>query len=82
VGQQDLCEFELVPVSYGSVISSDEWGRIQRLLLEMQPARTASLVGEPPRAITVVGRGGTEVAQGQLNQVTELAGTSLRVVPG
>jgi hypothetical protein len=80
VGLNDLYEFDLVPLDDEVAISTNHWLTIQHHLLEMQPARTATLLGEPPRAIRVVGYGGTEVAPGLLAAVARLAGTSLRVV--
>lgn len=82
MGLHDLYEFELVPVADGSIISGEKWTQIQHLLLHMQPAKTVLLVGDPPRIIRVLGYGGTEVAPGLLKNVSELAGTPLRVVPG
>jgi hypothetical protein len=82
MGLNDLYGFELVPVADGSIISEEKWTHIQHLLLHMQPAKSVSLVGDPPRAIRVLCYGGTEVAPGLLKKVSDLAGTSLRVVPG
>lgn len=81
VGLHDLYEFELVPEADGT-ISTEKWTQIQHALLHLQPAKTASLVGDPPRAIRVLGYGGTGVAPGLLARMSELAGTPLRVVAG
>lgn len=81
VGLHDLYEFKLVPVAHGSVISAEKWTSIQHALLHFQPAKTASLVGDPPTAIRVLGYGGAEVAPGLLERVGELAGTPLQVMP-
>jgi len=62
MGLNDLYEFELVPVDDDAVISRESWSRVQYLLLEFQPAKTATLIGDPPKAISVLGYGGTEVA--------------------
>jgi hypothetical protein len=80
MGLDDLFEFELVPVTDGSPISQEKWTQIQHLLLHFQPAKSVSMVGDPPRAIRLVGYGGTEVAPGVLQGVSQLAGTPLRVV--
>lgn len=79
MGLHDLYEFELVPVDADAVISGKRWSQVQHLLLEFQPAKTASLVGEPPKAIRVLGYGGTEVATGLLQEISEAVGTPLRV---
>jgi hypothetical protein len=81
VGLSDLYEFDLVPDEVGATISTTHWSKIEYRLLEMQPAQSVQLVGEPPTAIRVLGYGGTEVAPGVLEEVEQLAGTSLRVVP-
>jgi hypothetical protein len=81
VGLHDLYEFDLVSDEAGGVISTDRWPAMQHRLLELQPARTVVLIGEPPNAIRVLGFGGTEVAPGLLADLELLAGTRLRVVP-
>jgi hypothetical protein len=80
MGLHDLYEFELVPVTVGSVISALEWTKIQQFVLHQQPAKSVCLVGDPPKAIRVLGYGGTEVAPGLLQKLSDLAGTPLRVV--
>jgi hypothetical protein len=80
VGLNDLYEFHLAPREAGATISTEQWMRIQYRLLEFQPAHSATLVGEPPRAIRVLAYGGTEVAPGILAEVERLAGTPLKVV--
>jgi hypothetical protein len=79
MGLHDLYEFELVPVDDDAIISAERWSRVQYLLLEFQPAKTATLVGDPPRCIRILGYGGTEVAPGLLQKISEAAGTPLRV---
>ena len=81
VGLHDLYEFDLVPAEPGGIISTERWPAMQHRLLELQPARSAVLIGEPPRAIRVLAFGGTEVAPGLLADLELFAGTRLRVVP-
>jgi hypothetical protein len=64
-------------------ISPTRWkSRVQMLILELQPARSARLEGDPPRAILVESYGGINVAPGLLAQVERLTGTSLHVEGG
>jgi hypothetical protein len=79
MGLPDLYEFDLVPVDDDAVIAAEAWPRVHYLLVEFQPAKTATLLGDPPRTIRVVGYGGTEVASGLLQKISEAAGTPLRV---
>ena len=72
--------FDLVAAS-GHFQSADRgWDKIRYHLLEFQPARKVSLVGEPPSRIRVVSHGDqAEVAPALLARVEELAGTTLTV---
>jgi hypothetical protein len=56
------------------------WDKVRWHLLEFQPAKKVSLVGEPPTRIRVVSHGNqAEVAPALLARVEELAGTGLTV---
>lgn len=55
---------------------------VKSLILEIQPAISARLEGEPPRAIRIESYGGVEVARGLLAQVEHRLGTSLHVEGG
>lgn len=56
------------------------WDKIRCHVLEFQPAKRVSLVGEPPTRIRVVSFGDRpDVAPGLLARVEELAGTPLRI---
>ena len=78
MGLHDLYEFDLF--ADGGVIDADHWLAIQHRLLELQPAMTATLSGDPRTVIRVAGYGGTEVAPGLLETLSQLVGTPLRVV--
>jgi hypothetical protein len=77
VGLHDLYEFYLV--AEDGPINTEDWLKIQYRLLEFQPAKDAQLLGDPARAIQVLGFGGTEVAPGQLAEIERLAGTRFRI---
>lgn len=79
VGLEDLYEFYLVPVDPDQRLSIRDLSRIRTLLLEFQPAKSVSLVGQPASAIRVVAFGGTEVAPGLLSDLSQLAGVELHV---
>ena len=68
-----------MPVEDDAGISGEGWAPVHYLLLEFQPAKTATLIGDPPRTIRVLGYGGTEVAPRLLQKISEAAGTPLRV---
>jgi hypothetical protein len=55
---------------------------VKMLILEFQPAISAHLEGDPPRAIRIESYGGVEVARGLLAQVERRLGTSLHVEGG
>ncbi len=80
MGLHELYEFHLVAVDEGATISTEHWLAIQHRLLEAQPARSVTLVGQPPRAIRVLGFGGVEVAPDLVAEVERLAGTRLKIV--
>ncbi len=79
VGLEDIYEFRLVADAARPTISIENWRTLQSLILHLQPARSATLEGDPPRAIRVEGFGGTEVAPGLLADLECLAMTSLHV---
>lgn len=69
----------LVPVDPTAVLSTARWTSAQRMLLEMEPARTVDLVGDPPHAIRIVGYGQqVDVALAVLRHVEDCVGTALR----
>ncbi len=72
--------FDLVAASGHFEFADHGWDKIRYSLLEFQPAKKVSLVGEPPSRIRVVSHGDqAEVAPGLLARVEELAGTPLTV---
>jgi hypothetical protein len=79
VGLEDIYEFRLVADTGQPPISTDEWLLLRRLLVHMQPARSAALEGDPPRSILVHGYGGIEVATGLLRSLERFAQTTLHV---
>jgi hypothetical protein len=79
VGPEDIYEFRLVADTGQPPIATDEWLLLQRLLVHMQPARSAALEGDPPRSILVHGYGGIEVATGLLRNLERFARTTLHV---
>jgi hypothetical protein len=79
VGLDDIYEFRLVADADRPPISTAKWQALWSLIVHFQPARSATLEGDPPRAIRVEGFGGTEVAPGLLSDLERLAMTRLRV---
>jgi hypothetical protein len=79
VGLSDVYALRLVADDDQPPISTAKWSGLQSLILEFQPARSAKLEGDPPRAIRVEAFGGTEVAPGLLARLESLANTRLRV---
>ena len=72
--------FDLVAGSGHFEFADRGWDKVRFLLLEFQPAKKVTLVGEPPSRIRVVSHGDrAEVAPALLAQVEDLAGTSLKV---
>jgi len=82
VGHEDIYEFRLVAAAGQPPISTENWLALRSLILELQPARSAALEGDPPRAIRIEGLGGTEVAPGLLTDLERLSMTCLRVELG
>lgn len=78
---EDICKFRLVADTGQPPISTERWPTLWYLLIHLQPARSATLEGDPPRSILVQGYGGTEVAADLLHDLERLAGTSLHVEP-
>jgi hypothetical protein len=60
-------------------ISTANWQTMWSLIVHLQPARSATLLGDPPQDIVVEALGGTEVAPGLLADLDRLAMTTLRV---
>jgi hypothetical protein len=61
-------------------LSTGRWQAVQYLILELQPARSARLEGDPPYAIRIEAYGElAEVAPGLLAEVERLTMTSLCV---
>jgi hypothetical protein len=79
LSRDDEYEFRLVAAASEPPIAIDNWQKIWWLIVHMQPARRATLEGNPPRAIRVIGAGGTEVAPALLADLDRLAMTSLTV---
>lgn len=75
----DIYQFRLVADAGRPPISIENWQALWSLILHLQPARSAALEGDPPRAIRVERLGGTEVAPGLLADLECLAMTSLHV---
>ena len=72
--------FDLVADSGHLAFADRGWDKIRFHLLEFQPAKKVSLVGDPPSRIRVVSHGHeAEIPPALLARVEELAGTSLRV---
>jgi hypothetical protein len=64
-------------------ISPQRWTiGVRMLILELQPAASAVLEGDPPRAIRIMSYGGVNVAPGLLAGVAHRTGTSLHVEGG
>ncbi len=82
VGLEDIYEFRLVADATRQPISIANWQTLRSMILHLQPARSATLEGDPPRAIRVEGFGGTEVAPGLLADLEHLAMTRLHVEVG
>ena len=73
-------ESDLAAETEGLHFMEGGWDRARFQLLELQPAKRVSLVGDPPSRIRVLARGDrVGIAPGLLARVEELAGTALRV---
>lgn len=71
---------DLVAVDGRFDFADHGWDKIRWLLLEFQPAKKVSLVGEPPTRIRVLSHGDqVDIAPALLARVEELAGTALAV---
>jgi hypothetical protein len=79
VSLEDIYEFCLVADDAQPPISTDNWEVLRYRILHLQPARSATLEGTPPRSIRIKGFGGTEVASGLLAGLERLAMTRLHV---
>ena len=72
--------FDLVAQRGHFAFAEGGWRQVRFLLLEMQAARTVSLLGEPPSRIRVVALGEpAELAPAVLARVEALAGTTLTI---
>ena len=72
--------FDLVAQRGHFAFTEGGWQQARFLLLEMQPARAVSLIGEPPSRIRVVALGEpAELAPAVLARVEALARTALTV---
>lgn len=72
--------FDLIADSGRFEFADHGWDKIRFHLLEFQPAKKVSLVGQPPSRIRVVSHGDhAEVAPALLARLEELAGTSLTI---
>lgn len=77
--RDDTREFRLVADPTFPPISTENWQALRSPILHLQPARSATLEGDPPRSIRVEGFGEVEVAPGLLADLERLAMTRLRV---
>jgi hypothetical protein len=82
VGLKDIYEFRFVADDGQAPISVESWQTMWSLIVHLQPARAATLEGDPPRAIRVESFGGNEVAAGLHADLERLAMTSLRIEVG
>lgn len=76
---EDIYEFSLVADPLRPPIATENCPALQSRLLELQPARSATLEGDPPRSIRVEGLGGTEIAPSLLADLERLAMTRLHI---
>jgi hypothetical protein len=79
VGPDDICEFRLVADTGEPPISIENWQSLWHWIVHVQPARSAELEGDPPRAIRIEGFGEAEVAPALLAHLERLAMTSLHI---
>jgi hypothetical protein len=80
VSLDEVRRFRFVADTSGPPISTAEWQAMWSLIVHLQPARSATLEGDPPRAVVVEAFGGTQVAPGLLADLERLAMTRLHVV--
>jgi hypothetical protein len=79
----DVFEIRFVVDEGAPPISLERWSsKVHMLILELQPAKSAHLEGNPPRAIRIESYGGINVAPGLLAQVERLTATSLHLEGG
>jgi hypothetical protein len=52
-----VCEFDLVPVDGWLAFDNATWPKAKMLLLEMQPAKSVTLVGKPGTRVRVLAHG-------------------------
>jgi hypothetical protein len=72
--------FDLIAQRGHFAFTQGGWQKVRVLLLEMQPARTVTLLGELPSTIRVVALGEpAEVAPAVLARIEALAGTTLTI---
>lgn len=71
--------FRLVADIGSPPISSARWHAMWSLIVHLQPARSAALEGDPPRAILIEGYGRPEVAPQLLADLEKLATTNLHL---
>jgi hypothetical protein len=75
-----IYELRLVADEADPAISVERWNAVQWMILELQPARSVRLEGDPPRMIRVEAYGEImEMAPGLLADIERLTKTSLRV---
>jgi hypothetical protein len=76
----EFCEVRLVADDGAPPIDLEQWEAARFWILELQPARSARLEGDPPRAIRIEAYGDApDVAPALLAHVERLTKTSLRV---
>jgi hypothetical protein len=74
------CEFDLVAFEGHLQFTAEGWDKARFHLLEFQPAKSATLEGDPPSRIHVLAYGElAEIAPGLLARIEELAGACLRI---
>jgi hypothetical protein len=79
VSLDDVYRIRLIADASQPPISTIKWQAMWSLIVHLQPARAATLEGDPPRAILLESFGETEVAPGLLAHLEQLAMTGLRV---
>jgi len=78
-GEVPVWEFDLVAAQGELQFEGDGWTRARSLLVELQPAKRVTLVGDPPSRIRVETFGGVpEVEPAVLRRLETLAGVGLQ----
>jgi len=73
-------EFDLVAIGGELALTDAVWSKVKLWLLEIQPARSVELRGDPPSRIHVESYGtDPEVAPALLERLQEICGVPLRV---